>query len=172
MHNPHVGAVKALLAAGAKINAQDANGWSALMVAALHNPNPEVVAALLEAGADTHAQNGKGHDALWFAQRSKREKIADVSRRRAVNEKIVQLLQGESLKGKTVNKSTIMVMDTSSGKDKAKGLEDSAFLELCRKESPDAQFERRSGSGFAGCGRGGQRAGTEWLERTDGGGAA
>ncbi|MBR5705466.1 MAG: ankyrin repeat domain-containing protein [Deltaproteobacteria bacterium] len=137
MHNPHVGAVKALLAAGAKINAQDANGWSALMVAALHNPNPEVVAALLEAGADTHAQNGKGHDALWFAQHSKREKIADVSRRRAVNEKIVRLLQGENLKGKTVSKSTIMVLDTASGKDKAKELADEEFVKLCGTETPE-----------------------------------
>ncbi len=137
MHNPHAGAVKALLAAGAKINAQDANGWSALMVAALHNPNPEVVAALLEAGADTHAQNGKGHDALWFAQHSKREKIADVSRRRVVNEKIVRLLQGENLKGKNVSKSTIMVVDTASGKDKAKKPADEEFVKLCGTETPE-----------------------------------
>jgi len=137
MHNPHAGAVKALLAAGAKVNAQDANGWTALMVAALHNPNPEVVAVLLEAGADINAQNGKGHNALWFAQRSKREKITDAAQRRVVNEKIVRLLQGENLKGKTESKSTIMVVDTASGKDKAKGPADGKFIELCRKSAPE-----------------------------------
>ena len=150
MHNPHAGAVKALLAAGAKINAQDANGWSALMVAALHNPNPEVVAALLEAGADINAQNGKGHNALWFAQRSKREKITDVSQRRVVNEKIVRLLQGENLKGKTASKSTIMVVDTASGKDKAKGPADEKFIGLCGKSTPEYIRKMLDGGANAG----------------------
>ncbi len=97
MHNPHVGAVKALLAAGAEVNAQDTNGWSALMVAAMHNPNPEVVAALLQAGADVTAINSKGQDALWCARNPgglRTKAILNVAKRREVNETIVRLIGG------------------------------------------------------------------------------
>ena len=96
MHNSKEGAVKALLTAGAEVNAQDANGWSALMVAALHNPNPEVVAVLLESGADVKAKNGQGRDALWCARNPgalRARAIPNQAQRRMVNEKIVRLIE-------------------------------------------------------------------------------
>lgn len=48
--------VKALLAGGADINAEDKNGVMALMAAAGNNVNPEVVKALLAGGADANAK--------------------------------------------------------------------------------------------------------------------
>ena len=41
---------------GAKVNARDENGWTALMYAARYNLNAEVLAKLLEAGADVNAK--------------------------------------------------------------------------------------------------------------------
>ena len=85
-----------LLASGAEVNAQDKNGWSALMVAALHNPNPEVVAALLDAGADVKAKNSQDRDALWCARNPgvlRAKAIPDQAKRRMINEKIVRLIE-------------------------------------------------------------------------------
>lgn len=47
-----VAVLKALLAAGADVNAVDGDGYSALMQAAVHATDPTVVLTLLEAGAD------------------------------------------------------------------------------------------------------------------------
>ena len=64
----HVEVVKALLSASANVNAQDENGWTALMSASLKG-HVEVVKALLSAGADVNHQDKKGWTALCYAKK-------------------------------------------------------------------------------------------------------
>lgn len=58
-----VGRVRALAAAGADCNARDADGATALMLAA-HSGNLDMVRALIEAGADANARDERGWGAL------------------------------------------------------------------------------------------------------------
>jgi ankyrin repeat protein len=55
-----------LLKAGANINAQQKDGGTALMYAAVSNP-PEVIATLLKAGANINAQDNDGGTPLIWA---------------------------------------------------------------------------------------------------------
>ena len=54
--NPDV--VKALISAGAKVNAKDKDGWTPLRAAAIKNSNPDVVKALISAGAKAKDKYG------------------------------------------------------------------------------------------------------------------
>jgi ankyrin repeat protein len=65
----NVAAVRALLERGANVNAQTADGWTALMIAA-QNGHVEVVKALLDSGANVDAQNVDGWTALMAAAQS------------------------------------------------------------------------------------------------------
>lgn len=58
------------LKAGAILEAQETNGFTAQMFAAAHNPITEVVTNLLRAGADLKAQDRFGLTALINAARS------------------------------------------------------------------------------------------------------
>lgn len=58
--------VKALLAGGANVNAQDADGWTPLMLATVKG-HVEVARVLLGEGADIHTKNSRGWTALRFA---------------------------------------------------------------------------------------------------------
>jgi ankyrin repeat protein len=58
--------IATLLRAGANINAQQKDGGTALMAAALSNP-PEVIAMLLKAGANINAQDQDGGTPLIWA---------------------------------------------------------------------------------------------------------
>ena len=62
--NPEI--VKALIYAGADVNAKNKNG-TVLMNAVLLNENPEVIKALIDAGADVNAKNKEGNTALSIA---------------------------------------------------------------------------------------------------------
>jgi len=59
--------LKALLAAGADVNAQDERGRTALMWAAAQNPIPAVTLALLEAGASVNERDHDQMTALMWA---------------------------------------------------------------------------------------------------------
>lgn len=71
--NPAV--VKALLKAGAKVNARDKSGDTPLHQAAI-NKNAEVVKVLLEAGADVHAKSVAELTPLHRAARNKNSAVA------------------------------------------------------------------------------------------------
>ena len=58
--------VKGLLAAGAELDAQDANGWSALM-SAIEKGCVEAARELLRAGAAVDLENADGTTALMLA---------------------------------------------------------------------------------------------------------
>jgi ankyrin repeat protein len=61
--------VKALVEAGANMEAGSSpNGWTALMWAA-HKPNPAIVEALLRGGAKVNAKDGSGRTALDMVPR-------------------------------------------------------------------------------------------------------
>jgi ankyrin repeat protein len=59
--------VQAAINSGAKVNAQDKNGFTPLMIAAENNKNPEVITTLLKAGADVNAKDKGGWTALMAA---------------------------------------------------------------------------------------------------------
>ena len=64
--NPDV--VKALISAGAKVNAKDKDGATPLHFAATNNSNPDVVKALISAGAKVNAKGGIfGLTPLYYA---------------------------------------------------------------------------------------------------------
>ena len=62
----HIDTVRALLQAGAEVNARNEMGVTALMVAA-RNGNPETIEALLDGGADVNAETEYGGSALRIA---------------------------------------------------------------------------------------------------------
>jgi ankyrin repeat protein len=57
-----------LLKAGADINAQNAFGNTALMIAAMYNSIPDGIIALLDAGADAKLKNNKAQTAFDLAK--------------------------------------------------------------------------------------------------------
>ena len=84
--NPDV--AKALIAAGADVNARINLGWTALFWAATLNTNPDVVKVLLAAGADKNARDISGSRAIdyfemrldksWFSKTSAYWKMRDL----------------------------------------------------------------------------------------------
>lgn len=68
--NPDIRVVKALIAAGADVNAQDISGYTALMYAAGHG-SADTVRALIEAGAKCDSCNDFGESALMLAVRGR-----------------------------------------------------------------------------------------------------
>jgi ankyrin repeat protein len=73
--NPDVTAVKALLAAGADVNAKDMDGNTPLHMAAYTN-KIEAAKVLLEAGADVNAESSGGRTPLAMARKSRADEIA------------------------------------------------------------------------------------------------
>lgn len=59
--------IRALLKAGAKVNATTKNGWNALSAALIHNKNPEIALILIAAGADVNARHASGVTPLMRA---------------------------------------------------------------------------------------------------------
>ena len=68
-----------LLDAGADVNAQHTDGWTALMTAALYD-RPEVIALLLCRGAEAALQNDAGWTALLIAERKGHARVAAMLR--------------------------------------------------------------------------------------------
>jgi len=70
-------ALKALLAAGADVDAQDADGCTALLIAVRYRPGEtgksvrqyKIVQILVDNGADIHAKQKDGHSALYYASK-------------------------------------------------------------------------------------------------------
>lgn len=73
--NPDVTAVKALLAAGADVNAKDMDGNTPLHMAAYTN-RIEAAKVLLEAGADVTAESSGNRTPLAMARKSRADEIA------------------------------------------------------------------------------------------------
>ncbi len=59
--------ITALLEAGADVNAQSKDGWTALMIAAEYNPDPKVLTMLIDAGAQVNMRDRLGASALMAA---------------------------------------------------------------------------------------------------------
>ena len=62
--------IKALISAGAKVNAKDEDGLTPLHFAALNNSNPDVVKALISAGAKVMLKMIKMAELLCILQHS------------------------------------------------------------------------------------------------------
>ena len=79
-NNPNT--IKALIRAGADVNAANSRGWTPLMSALANdaNSNPHIIKILIEAGADINAKSNTGITARDLAKRSRDpaiKKIAD-----------------------------------------------------------------------------------------------
>lgn len=72
-----INTVRALLSAGANVNAQDHKGNTALMAAAAYN-NVRVVKVLLDAGADRTIKNKNGETALSIASNTKYAEVVQL----------------------------------------------------------------------------------------------
>lgn len=75
--NPDVTALKALLAAGADVNAKDMDNITPLHMAAYTN-RIENAKVLLEAGADVNAESNGGRTPLSMARKSRADELAGV----------------------------------------------------------------------------------------------
>jgi ankyrin repeat protein len=75
--NVDIGPLKALLAAGANVNARDKEGLMPLHMAAFATRTPHAL-ALLEAGADPRAKTDAGRDALSMARKVRADETAGV----------------------------------------------------------------------------------------------
>lgn len=75
--NADSGPLKALLAAGAKVNAVDKEGQTPLHVAAFATRKDNVV-ALLAAGADPYAKSNAGRDVFSMARRARADEIVGI----------------------------------------------------------------------------------------------
>jgi len=64
--NPLV--ISVLLGGGAKIDEQDNDGLTALMLAARANQNPDVISSLVSAGADAKKKDKSGSTAFDYAR--------------------------------------------------------------------------------------------------------
>jgi len=73
--NPNVSALKALLAAGANVNAKDDDGNTPLHMAAYTN-QIEHAKVLLEAGADVNVVSSGGRTPMAMARKSRADEIA------------------------------------------------------------------------------------------------
>lgn len=73
--NPDVSALKALLAAGANVNAKDDDGNTPLHMAAYTN-RIEAAKVLLEAGADVNIKTTAGRTPMAMARKSRADEIA------------------------------------------------------------------------------------------------
>ncbi len=77
--------VKALLEAGADVNAKGENSWTALMVAVLGG-NTEAVQVLLDAEADVNAKAKDGRIALMWAEDSGHNEIVEILKKAGAKE--------------------------------------------------------------------------------------
>ena len=64
--------VRAAIAGGANVNAMNAKGRTALMMASLSNTHPEVIELLIDSGADVSVRSNRGTTALVYAGHNKR----------------------------------------------------------------------------------------------------
>ena len=74
--NPNPEVITILINAGADIQAQSGDGFTALMCA-VNNQNPEGITTLLKAGADAKAKSKEGKTAFNYAQDN--EKLKDTN---------------------------------------------------------------------------------------------
>ena len=64
---PSAASVRALIEAGADVNASDSGGWRPLHFAATSRSNATVVGVLISAGAEVDVQDNYGNTPLWRA---------------------------------------------------------------------------------------------------------
>ncbi|MBR4984716.1 MAG: ankyrin repeat domain-containing protein [Proteobacteria bacterium] len=114
--------IKALLQAGAEVNAKDKNGKTALMYAA-DSGNDETIKALLQAGAEVNAKDKNGKTALMYAASTGNEDAIEALVKAGAD------LSASDNKGKTVkacaaesrNEDAAKLLERLESADKATG---------------------------------------------------
>jgi ankyrin repeat protein len=71
----HIATVQALLAKGAKVNAKNQYGVTALMLAVARRAGLDTIQALLDSGADVNARSNEGGTAAMSAKEQGRSDI-------------------------------------------------------------------------------------------------
>jgi len=77
--------VKRLIGEGADVNAQNSEGWTALMLAS-DQENPAIAKLLIDEGADVNIQDNEGWTALLWALREGYPEIAELLREAGAKE--------------------------------------------------------------------------------------
>ncbi|MDX9706141.1 MAG: ankyrin repeat domain-containing protein [Azospira sp.] len=75
--NPDIGALKALLAAGAQVNVRDNEGLTPLHMTA-YTQNARHAELLLQAGADPYAKTNAGRDPTSLARKTRSDEVSGV----------------------------------------------------------------------------------------------
>lgn len=75
-----------LLEQGADVNAQDEDGWTALMFSA-KSQNVEMAQMLMDNGADNEIRNKEGNKAIWIAQTGPVGKVIWDSLKKRIDDK-------------------------------------------------------------------------------------
>ena len=70
--------VEAAIKNGANVNAEDEDGWTALMIAATNNSNPEIISVLLKNDADASLRDVYGVNAADYASENDNLKNTEI----------------------------------------------------------------------------------------------
>jgi ankyrin repeat protein len=122
--------VQAAIAAGAKVDEADEDGWSPLMYAAARNPGAKVITVLLKAGASIDYQDPDGWTPLMAAAKNNR------------NPAVIMTLLNAGANGKLTSKEGKTAFDYAATNESVRGT--AAYRALARAKTPVTEKDKEA----------------------------